>query len=270
MEQDKKPQPMMVEVETINRCNSTCEFCPANKNADKRPFAKMQDEEFKKIILDLKAWGYEGMLSLYVNNEPLLDTRIVEWHRYVKEQLPNCRIKFFTNGTLLSMQKFKELIPFIDYMVINNYSETMKLHPNVKEIVAEIKAHKEQYSGKEIVVNIRYIKDVLTNRAGEAPNKKSGKKIIKEPCIMPYTDMVIFSNGNVGICCNDATEKTNLGNIKDKSLQEIWEDQCRAMHQKLAKGRHELDFCKYCDTMDSGFRLRQLRQKGTIASNGRI
>lgn len=261
LKQEKTPHPMVVEIETINRCNSTCEFCPANKNDDKRPFAKLSDEDFKKVIMDLKEWNYDGLISLYVNNEPLIDKRIVELHRYVREHLPKCKVKFFTNGTLLTMEKFRELIPYIDYMVINNYGTTMKLHPNIQKIVSEVRSHKEEYNGKEIVINIRYIKDVLTNRAGEAPNKKGNTKIIKEPCIMPYTDMTIFSTGNVGICCNDATEKSYFGNIREKSLQEIWESSCGFTRMKMKKGRYGMDFCKYCDTMDSGYRMKLLKQR---------
>lgn len=260
MNQDEPPQPIAIEIETVNRCNSTCEFCPANKNNDKRPFAKLSDEEFYKIISDLKDWGYKGMISLYVNNEPLIDNRIIEFHRYVKKELPDCRVKFFTNGTLLTIEKFKKLIPYIDYMVINNYGETMRLHPNVESIVSEVNENKSQYMGKEIVVNIRYIKDVLTNRAGEAPNKKAECKIIKEPCLMPYTDLVVFSSGEVGICCNDATEKTRLCNINNESLESIWKNQYEEIRKKMVHGRQGYSFCKYCDTMDSGFRLKQINK----------
>lgn len=252
------PKPMIVEIETINRCNSTCEFCPANKNNDKRPFAKLSDEDFKKIIADLKEWGYHGMISLYINNEPLIDTRIVELHKYVRKQLPECRVKLFTNGTLMTLEMFRNLISYVDYLVINNYSETMALHQNIKQIVREVQNYPQKYAGKEIVVNIRYIKDVLTNRAGEAPNKKGTKRLVKEPCIMPFTDLAIFSNGNVGICCNDATEKTSLGNIRDMSLKEIWENQCQEVRLKMKDGRDGIGFCKYCDTMDSGFRLKTI------------
>lgn len=253
LEHKNPPKPMIVEIETINRCNSTCEFCPANKDNDKRPFAKLSDEDFRKIISDLKDWNYNGMISLYINNEPLIDTRILDFHKYVRQELPECRIKLFTNGTLMTIEKFKELMPYVDYLVINNYGETTHLHKNVQMIVDEVREHREGYKGKEIVVNIRYIKDVLTNRAGEAPNKQGERRLIKEPCVMPFTDMAIFSNGNVGICCNDATEKTNLGNIREQSLQSIWETQCQEVRRKMENGRHGIEFCKYCDTMDSGF-----------------
>ena len=38
------PMPNVVNIETVNRCNSTCAFCTANKNAEKRPFLKMEED----------------------------------------------------------------------------------------------------------------------------------------------------------------------------------------------------------------------------------
>lgn len=162
------PPPQIINIETINRCNSTCSFCPANRDNDKRPFAKMSEELFQKIIKDLKEWGYRGYISLYVNNEPLIDPRIVEFHKYVKNQLPDCKIKIFTNGLLLTKEKFLEFIPYVDDVTINNYGETMEMHENIKEICDYVRENPEKFDEKNIKVNIRYIKDILTNRAGGA------------------------------------------------------------------------------------------------------
>ena len=85
------PHPHVVNLETINRCNSTCEFCTANKNAEKRPYARMSEELYYSIIDQLRDWNYKGHLTLYGNNEPWLDTRIVEFHKYARKQLPENR-----------------------------------------------------------------------------------------------------------------------------------------------------------------------------------
>ncbi len=255
------PPPLQINIETINRCNSTCSFCPANKNNDKRPYAKMSEETFYKIIEDLKNWNYQGIISLYVNNEPFIDKRIISFYKYTCEQLPNCKLKLFTNGLLMDIEKFKEIVPYVDYVTINNYGETMNLHSGVKEIIAYVKTHEDNYRDKEIKVNIRYIKDILTNRAGEAPNKKASLKIISEPCLFPYTDLTVFANGNAGICCNDATEKTNLGNVMEESVQQIWELEGNGMRyvtirNQIARGRDALRFCQHCDTLDNGSRVK--------------
>ena len=84
------PMPNVVNIETVNRCNSTCAFCTANKNAEKRPFLKMEEDLYYSIIDQLADWGYKGHLTLYGNNEPWLDPRIVaagEFHLHVDERV---------------------------------------------------------------------------------------------------------------------------------------------------------------------------------------
>lgn len=254
------PMPLEINIETINRCNSTCDFCPANRNADTRPYARMSEELFRKIIADLKEWGYNGYISLYLNNEPFMDTRTIEFHKYLREQLPDCTVKFYTNGLLMDFDKFMSIIPYIDYMVINNYSETMDMHPNVKQIYEYVSTHPDEFAGKRITVSLRYIHDVLTNRAGAAPNKPAARRTIKERCLLPYTDMAVFADGRLGLCCVDATEVTNLGNAADESLRSLWENSrsdglsYSKARQLMKNGRHGLEFCRHCDFLDAGIR----------------
>ncbi len=41
-------------------------------------------------------------------------------------------------------------------------------------------------------------------------------------CTMPFDEMVIQSNGDVTVCCYDITGELKMGNIKDNTLEEIW------------------------------------------------
>lgn len=91
-----------IEIETINRCNGGCSFCPVNVQNDIRTEKLMDENLFYKIINELKEIRYAGRIALFSNNEPLLDKRIVVFSRYVRENLPNAQIHLFTNGTLLS------------------------------------------------------------------------------------------------------------------------------------------------------------------------
>lgn len=101
-----------------------------------------------------------------------------------------------------------------------------------------------------------------------APNKQAASKAVMEPCLFPYTDMTIFSNGVCGICCNDATEKTCLGNVRNETLKYIWENKKAGkvtyalIREKICSGRNQWDFCRYCDTLDSGSRVRLVSKKG--------
>lgn len=250
------PQPLIVNLETINRCNSTCEFCTANKHAEKRPYKRMEDELFYSIIDQLAAWGYKGHLTMYGNNEPWLDTRIVEFHKYAREKLPDSYIFMSTNGLLLDVEKVKSIVPYVNQLIINNYCEDMILHDNLKEIWDYVKANPDEFKDVDILIQMRYIKAILTNRAGSAPNKKATEKVIKETCLMPYTDMWITPDGRLGLCCCDNFEVTELAKLSETPISEAWNSpKYQEFRKAVAKGRQNYTFCKHCDFIDAGLRM---------------
>lgn len=256
MNREEAPQPLVVNIETINRCNSTCSFCTANKNAEKRPYCRMDEDLFYRIVDQLKEWGYKGHLTLYGNNEPWLDTRIVEFHKYCREQLPDSFIFLSTNGLILDIDKVKAIIPYVDQLIINNYCRDMKLRDNVKEIYEYAKSHEEEFKDVELLIQMRYMDAVLTNRAGSAPNKQNTTKIIKETCLMPFTDVFIFPDGRMGICCCDNFEVTTLADLKETTLKEAWNnEEYRKVREAIRNGRQNYPFCKYCDFIDAGLRM---------------
>ena len=253
---EKAPYPLVVNLETINRCNSTCEFCTANKNAEKRPYMKMDDKLYYSVIDQLADWGFKGHLTLYGNNEPWLDSRIVEFHKYAREKLPDAFIFMSTNGLLLDVDKVKSVIPYVDQLIINNYCLDMKLHDNVQQIYDYAKSHPDEFEGTDIMIQMRYLKEVLTNRAGSAPNKKATTKIVKETCLMPYTDMWIMPNGKMGICCCDNFEVTELADLNKVSLVDGWNSEAyHKLRETISSGRQNYDFCRYCDFIDAGLRM---------------
>lgn len=250
------PKPLVVNLETINRCNSTCSFCTANKNAEKRPYKRMEDSLFYSIIDQLHDWDYKGHLTLYGNNEPFLDTRLVEFHKYCREKLPESFIFLSSNGLLLTVEKVLEIIPYVNQLIINNYCRDMKLHDNVQEIYDYAKAHPEQFENVELLIQMRYMDAVLTNRAGSAPNKTNSQKVIKETCLMPYTDMFIFPDGRMGICCCDNFEATTLADLTVTPLKEAWNSAgYKRVREAIKKSRGDFAFCKYCDFIDAGLRM---------------
>ncbi len=253
---DETPHPLVVNLETINRCNSTCEFCSASRDNEKRPLKKMTDELFYSIIDQLHDWDYKGHLTLYGNNEPWIDTRIVEFHKYCREKLPYSYIFMSTNGLLLDIDKVKSIVPYVNQLIINNYCEDMKLHDNVKEIYDYVKSHPDEFKDVEILIQMRYIKAVLTNRAGSAPNKAMTSKLIKETCLMPYTDVFIFPDGKLGICCCDNFEATCLGDLNTETIVEAWSNQrYTKLREAIRDGRQNWPFCKNCDFIDAGLRM---------------
>jgi len=64
MKNDNIPIFSRIEIETINRCNLTCSFCPANKNNDPRDFSLMDEKLFFNILYQLRNLNYQGELFL--------------------------------------------------------------------------------------------------------------------------------------------------------------------------------------------------------------
>lgn len=236
-----------VEIETINRCNGECPFCPVSKGHDIRKMHKMEDAVFYKIIDELSSMNYSGNISLFSNNEPFIDERICGFAKYAKEHLPDAFLYLYTNGTLLTMEKYHSIIPFLDMMFIDNYNDEMQLIPTVKEIVDE-SASFHDYENKTIV-SMRKINEVLTSRGGQAPNKVAREGTIDCPCLLPYQQLIIRPTGEVSLCCNDCYGKMTMGDVNKNTLLEIWEsDQYKKIRNMITESRSNLELCKYCDT----------------------
>ena len=116
--------------------------------------------------------------------------------------------------------------------------------------------HKFQIQDVELLIQMRYMDAVLSNRAGSAPNKTNDVKIIKETCLMPYTDMFIFPDGRMGICCCDNFEATTLADLTKTPLKEAWNSpQYQKLRKDIRTSRADYTFCKYCDFIDAGLRM---------------
>lgn len=243
----KLPMFSSIEIEVINRCNGICPFCPVNRNIDPRKLKKMDEVLFKRIMDELGDINYSGRLALHSNNEPFLDSRIIEFTKYAREHVPHAHLYMYTNGTLLTMEKFKAIIPFLDRIVIDNYDDELKLIENVAKIHEY--CQKNRKLNKKVEIHVRKIHEVLNTRGGQSPNNNR-KKTLNMSCILPYKQMVVRPDGKTSLCCNDPYGKYTLADLNKMSLREAWYAQrCEIIRKKLRKGRNRIKLCQYCDTL---------------------
>jgi len=240
-----------IEIETINRCNGNCSFCPVNRKSDPRIEAIMSEELFKSIVMQLEEMQYAGRFTTFSNNEPLLDDRIIEFNRYARAHLPHARMHLYTNGTLLTIEKFVALVEVLDELIIDNYQQDLKLIRPCLEIKEYCDKHPELKNKVSIV--LRKPNEILTSRGGEAPNRKELPKYAKDRCVLPFKQMIIRPTGQVSLCCNDALGKYTLGDATKEKLMDIWNGPRFQMVRKcLYEGRENWGKCKYCDTFSMG------------------
>lgn len=242
-----------IEIETINRCNGICSFCPVNRNKDPREKAVMSEELFKDIVRQLEDLQYSGRFTTFSNNEPLLDDRIVEFNKYAREHLPKARIHLYTNGTLFNLDLFKELVPCLDELIVDNYNQELKLIKPVEEIVEYCKVHPELELNKKVTVVLRKPMEILTSRGGNAPNRKELVEYPDDRCLLPYKQMIVRPTGQVSLCCNDALGEWTLGDLTKESVTDVWYGtKFTKVREALYKGRKFCGNCKYCDTFNMG------------------
>ena len=235
-----------IEIETINRCNGVCSFCPINCRIDPREKKVMSEELFKKIIDELAEMDYSGRIALFSNNEPLLDKRILDFHRYARNKLPNARMHLYTNGTLLTMESFTALLEVLDELIIDNYQQDLELIAPCKMIVDYYEQHPE--IKEKVTIVLRKPDEILTSRGGDAPNRTQVRVEEGISCVLPFQQMIIRPDGKVSLCCNDPLGKCTLGDASEEKLLDIWYgEKFGKVRECISMGRENFSHCKYCD-----------------------
>ena len=222
-----------IELETIARCNRSCEVCPTSKYS--RSDGRMDEWLFKKIVDELAEIDFKGKFSPHFYGEPLLDERLSELMSYVREKLPESQIVIWTNGDLLTKEFFEELIRNgIDKFIVSRYDE------NEFKLLDEL----EPKQRKKIRLKKFSDESYLFNRGGLI-NPQHVRKINK--CYYPSNIVVIDYQGNVLLCCNDYQSRNVFGNLQLERLIDIWnKEQYKKIRKDTRKGKFDLEICKAC------------------------
>lgn len=241
-----------IEIETINRCNGTCSFCPINRNDDVRVLEKMSSKLFYSIIDQLAAIQYRGRIALFSNNEPFIDDRICEFARYTAEKLPNaCKI-IFTNGTLVKEATFRQIIKYVDVFNFDIYYDNSineELPNEVRKILNECKSNEE--IKRKVMIQTINRSAIRNNRGGQSKNRNRIYKV-KAPCMLPFIQMIVRPSGKTSLCCNDALGKYTLADLNKENLVEAWNNQnYMLIRQSIEDTRQTVEMCRLCDNFAS-------------------
>lgn len=238
-----------IEIETLNRCNADCAFCPVNRHIDPRPATRMSQELFTSILEQLRELDYDRNVYLFSNNEPLLDTRIFDWVRQAHETLPKARVRLYTNGVLLTLDKFKRLIPYLDNLTVNNYCEDFRFQPHLMEI-HDYAQSDPALAGKFRLV-MRYQREIMTSRAGQSPNKQDIlSATLPVGCLLPARQLIVRPDGKLSLCCNDAFGAVTLGDLTKDRIIDAWNSEPRrTLRRQVLDSRSAHPLCQSCDTL---------------------
>ena len=257
--------------EVRTRCNGRCEFCAASIQNDTRGDTMMPRETYDKVISQLKEINFSGRVTYHVNNDPLIFPHLVDFVDHARRELPHAWIQILTNGRILTVKKAENLIQAgINELSINYYMNDLDKDFPIKfykiryEVLPRYFNNNQIKEGhgpirgeeREFKFNLikRNISDILTNRAGSAPNKKQKTSKPRGFCDFPFNQFNITTDGRVSKCCAEFFFSDPMGNVNEEKILDIWEgEKFKHIRKYLLKGkRYVLEHCKNCDAYGVG------------------
>jgi len=275
--------PVRVWIEVTNKCNLKCPMCP-NKDIPGKDKGFMDFELYKNIIDQLGPKVND--IYLFHRGEPLLHPQLTDMIAYAKKTPATVRIH--TNGTLLNRDNTDKIIgsglDFISFSFDGYDSSTYeknRVNSSFKKtldgILYFLQRKKElksklpftvlqviEYEENGDIKNLR--QKFLNNFRGLPLNRfvtrkphnwgglvNTGKRLKKNyiPCTFLWYAMVILYNGDLLPCPQDFEAKLKLGNIKEDSIESIFNGQSmQNLRQKIAGNDiDKLTPCHSCDRL---------------------
>ena len=253
LKEKKFPLPSEVEISESGTCNRKCSFCPRSDPdyEDIKEFIK--PELHKKLLNDLKRHNYRGVLRYSGFVEPLLDKNIYNLISDAKKLIPKARIEMVTNGDVLNLERLKKLFKSGLNTILISVYDGLEDANRFEKMCQEAKLKNENF-----VIRHRYYKEdkdfglTISNRAGMMKNAEHKimplEKELKAKCYYPAYTFFMDYNGDVLMCPHDWGKKIILGNLNNKTFDEIWtSDLAIKLRKKLNRGDRRFSPCNVCD-----------------------
>lgn len=218
-------------IETTNTCNRKCNFCKHSYHSAKSE--QLSEDTYRSILTQLADMDYDGRISPFGINEPLLDTRLARFVRLTSETVPRAFISIVTNGDHLTYNTLHNLRRVgLHSLGISIYDDnSWRYHSSTT------------YPDWVVLLDMR--KATMENRAGNLRHISTITPIA--PCYRPSEQMFIRADGTVPLCCSDFHAEVNLGNVKNDALLDIWFNPLFVSYRKeLVLNRTGLHPCQDC------------------------
>lgn len=271
-----RPTPCVMTIETTTRCNGNCVIC-GWKYINRKNIDSAVDD-----LLDTVRQGIDiGIRAVSINHmgEPTLHPQYVEvlsrLDGLCHGGIHHLHLYHYTNGSRLGVSTVSDaILKCLDEVRISidgTTHEEMKatrpgLNPQVVERGVISLWEKKIATGAKTKIMIR--KTTLPGMSNVEFKKKWGKfcnsvafmPLINDvetkpchyrhsnPCGDLFTLIAVNVNRNVVACCRDYSEQLTFGNLKNRSLKDIWYGEIATAYRRLhLEGRsHEIKRCSIC------------------------
>lgn len=239
-----------IQLQTQSHCNLNCQFCPNNKI--RREHGQMSLEIYKKIVNELSELNYIGQIMLYLQNEPLLDKRMIKLIQIAHKKCPNAIIVLYSNGTQLTNDLLHELFKAgLTFLRINDYSMVQLnsiTYIESYDIKSRVKDFKSYSVNRKRIRIYRFFPSIIKMSCRSGLMEGSSVPTpIKLFCNRPFEQMYINFKGEALFCCNDWLFKEVMGNLKTTSLFEIWKNKKYTLLRRELYRNSRKRICNKCD-----------------------
>ncbi len=254
-----------LEIETQANCNRICWFCPRiydrsgvylNQNG-KAVLAKMPTEKVLDLLDQAQSLGFRGQVTFYFYSEPLLDKRNLRFAR--EARIREMKTYLHTNGDVLKNNEAlcEQVCEAYDRIVIGLYD-----YKNEEELNREIdlwrgKLHSKNLEFSRIGLDGRKSgRSMAIPRALVPTDSRMGIPDLvykNTPCNRPLIRMIVRYDGQICNCCEDVLGEFELGNVFDRSLEDLWysDKHVHILEDLVAGRREDYSLCRNCPASPS-------------------
>ncbi len=271
---------MQLQVETSAHCNKACFWCPYPTMV--RPKGFMSWELYTKIVDEASTIPLITELCITGLGETLIDKLIVDRVRYARSRMPNAIIDIYTNGSLLSPERFEALKDAgvsaisisLNAVTAEQHFQVMKGQRDFDLVVknteyAIANRDKVTIEVKAVVNGDSFTDDdtwkfyatwgwIKTGGHGQVVkegnwaglNRTMRETLGNSACHRALGQIYVLWNGKVTACCWDPDgTKATWGDLNTQSLREVYASEgylgFREAHSENQAGKY--DFCMGCN-----------------------
>ncbi len=225
--------PSRVTLSLSNQCPRAAihKACPASRTTtvEVLPTTIVSD-----VITTLRRWKYRAAIAWHVYNEPLADPRALHLTAYAREQLPDSPIILWTSGWQLTDTIARDMISAgVTHLYITAYGP------------AERKRLQAVADGLSGVVKTKLFNGKLDARLVQTPVARDNW----QACSAPLSDLTIWPDGSLGLCCMDWAREQCFGNLHAVPFAQLYEAQLATMlewQRSLRNKQRRLTVCRAC------------------------
>jgi MoaA/NifB/PqqE/SkfB family radical SAM enzyme len=270
--------PSTLSVETTSKCNASCTMCPRTELGLKILEPIREELLDYTNIYTLMRKTPHTVFNPSGFGEPLTDPNVPAYIRMAHNRGKLTRLT--TNASLLDTSKAEALMSAgLDMFIVSidacdettyhkirrglNWEQTRQNLTDLKEIRSlrnfrtyiqiNIVVNSINKNGIQQIVDYwhPHVDNIRTLK--EARHWKHIRRVEDEPlpirkCFAPWETMIVFSNGDVPLCCRDVEGEYILGNVLDDDPVGVWNSEfARSVRKTFVKGDGYPEICHYCE-----------------------